>query len=147
MGVTVGDDTIYLLLFADDQLLMTEDYEDLQYMARKLKEEYEKWGLKINMEKTKHMAIGDKSKDLVLEDGQGTIKVCNDYIYFGTKITADGGHGVEINERINKGRSAISKLNGVLWDENISSKTKTTIFNTIIRSTMTYGAETWELKS
>ena len=65
----------------------------------------------------------------------------------GTKITADGGLDVEINERINKGRSAISKFNGVLWDQNISSKTKATIFNTIIRSTMTYGAETWELKS
>ena len=48
MGVTVGDDTIYSLLFADDQLLMAEDYEDLEYMARKFKEEYEKWGLKIN---------------------------------------------------------------------------------------------------
>ena len=46
-------------------------------MARKLKEEYKKWGLKINMEETKYMATGDKSKDLVLEDGQGTIKVCN----------------------------------------------------------------------
>ena len=43
-----------------------------------MKEEYEKWGLKINMEKTKYMAIGDKSKDLVLEDGQGTIKACNE---------------------------------------------------------------------
>ena len=51
MGVTVGGDTIYSLLFADDQLLMAEDYEDLEYMTRKLKEEYEKWGLKINMEK------------------------------------------------------------------------------------------------
>ena len=78
MGVTVGDDTIYSLLFAYDQLLLAEDSEDLEYMTRKLKEEYEKWGLKINMEKTKYMAIGDKSKDLVLEDGQGTIKVCNE---------------------------------------------------------------------
>ena len=43
-------------------------------MAGKLKEEYEKWALKINMEKTKYMAIGDKSKDLVLEDGQGNYK-------------------------------------------------------------------------
>ena len=62
------------------------------------------------MEKTKYMVIGDKSEDLVLEDGQGTIKVCNEYIqaYLGTKITADH-HDVEINERINKGRSAISK--------------------------------------
>ena len=52
MGVTVGDDTIYSLLFAGDKLLMTED---LEYMIRKLKEEYEKWGLKINMEKTKYI--------------------------------------------------------------------------------------------
>ena len=50
MGVIVGDGTIYSLLFADDQLLMAED---LEYMTRKLKEEYEKRGLKINMEKNK----------------------------------------------------------------------------------------------
>ena len=61
--------TIYSMLFADDQLLIAEDYEDLEYMTRKLIEEYELWGLKLNVKETKHMAIGDTSRDLQLEDG------------------------------------------------------------------------------
>ena len=59
----------------------------------------------------KNKIYGNKSKDLVKEDGQGTIKVCNEYIYLGTKITADGGHDVEINERINKDTSRAKQIN------------------------------------
>ena len=69
----------------------------------------------------------------------------DEYVYLGTKINTDGSHDAEINERINKDRIAISKLNGVPWDRNISSRTKTKIFNTIVRSTIMYGAETWTL--
>ena len=53
------DQTIYSVLFADDQLLIAQDYEELEYMTRKLIEEYEVWGLKLNVKKTKYMAIGD----------------------------------------------------------------------------------------
>ena len=54
MGVPIGDgsqDTIYTLLFADDQVLITQEYEDMEFMVKKLLEEYEKWGLKINLKK------------------------------------------------------------------------------------------------
>ena len=54
MGVPIGDgtqDTIYTLLFADDQVLITQEYEDMEFMIRKLLKEYEKWCLKINLEK------------------------------------------------------------------------------------------------
>jgi hypothetical protein len=51
------------MLFADDQLLIAQDYEDLEYMKRKLIEEYELWGLKLNVKKTKYTAIGEISRD------------------------------------------------------------------------------------
>ena len=70
MGLEIQDTTIYSMLFADDQLLIAQDYEDLEYMTRKLINEYELWGLKLNVKKTKYMAIGDTSRDLQLEDGK-----------------------------------------------------------------------------
>ena len=73
MGLEIQDKTIYSMLFADDQLLIAQDYEDLEYMTRKLIDEYELWGLKLNAMKTNCMAIGDTSRDLKLEDGKGTI--------------------------------------------------------------------------
>ena len=59
MGLEIKDMTIYSMLFADDQLLIAQDYEDLEYMRRKLIDEYELWGLKLNIKKLKCMAIGD----------------------------------------------------------------------------------------
>jgi hypothetical protein len=71
MRLEIQDMTIYSMLFADDQLLIAEDYEDLEYMTRNLIDEYELWGLKLNVKETKYMAIGDTSRDLQLEDGKG----------------------------------------------------------------------------
>ena len=73
------------MLFADDQLLIAQDYEDLEYMTRKLIDEYELWGLKLKVKKRKYMAIGDKSRDLQLEDGKGTISDVSEYVYLGVR--------------------------------------------------------------
>jgi len=76
------------MLFADDQLLIAQGYEDLEYMARKLIDECELWGLKLNVTKTKYMVIGDTSRDLKLEDGKGTISHVSENIYLGVRITS-----------------------------------------------------------
>ena len=89
------------------------------------------------------MAIGDTSRDLQLEDGKGTISNVSEYVYLGVRLTKDGNHEPEINDRINKGRAAISKLNSVLWDREVTSKTKTHIYHAVVKSTITYAAETW----
>jgi len=89
MGLEIQDTTIYSMLFADDQLLIAQDYEDLEYMARKLIDEYELWGLKLNATKTKYMGIGDTSRDLKLEGGKGTISHVSENIYLGVRITED----------------------------------------------------------
>jgi hypothetical protein len=106
------------------------------------------WGLKLNIKKTKYMAIGDTSRDLQLEDWKGTISYVSEYVYLGVRITKDGNHEPEIY-RINKGRAAISKLNSILWDRDVTSKTKTEthIYHAIVKSTITYAAETWCLKA
>ena len=116
-------------------------------MTRKLIDEYELWGLKLNATKTKYMAIGDTSRDLKLEDRKRIISHVSENIYLGVRMTRDGNHEPEIIDRINKGRAAISKLNSTLWDSNVTPKTKTHIYRAIVKSTITYAAETWCLKA
>jgi len=102
MGLEIQDMTIYSLLFADDQLLTAQDYEDLEYMTRKLIDEYELWGLKLNVKRTKYMVIGDTLRDLQLEDGKGIISHVNEYTYLRVRITKDGNYEPEI-DKINRG--------------------------------------------
>jgi len=67
------------------------------------------------------MAITDTSRDLQPEDGKGTISHVSEYVYLGVRITKDGNYKSEINERINKRRAAISKLNSIFWDRDVTS--------------------------
>jgi hypothetical protein len=61
----------------------------------------------------------------------------------GVRITKDGNHAPEINDRIIKGRAAISKLNSISWDRDVTPKTKTHIYHAVVKSAITYAAETW----
>jgi len=61
------------------------------------------WGLKLNVKKIKYMAIGDTSRDLQLDDGKGIVSHINEFTYLGVRVTKDGYHEPEINDRINKG--------------------------------------------
>jgi hypothetical protein len=65
----------------------------------------------------------------------------------GVRITKDGNHEPEINDRINRGRAAITKLNSILCDHDVTHKTKTHTYHAIVKSTITYAAETWCLKA
>ena len=66
----------------------------------------------------------------------------------GVRITKVGKHEPEINDRINnRGRAAITKLNSILWGRDVTPKTKTHIYHAIVKSTITYPAETWSLKA
>ena len=77
-------------------------------MTRKLIDEYEVWCLKVNVKKTKHMAIQDTLRYLQLEDWKWIRSHVNEYIYLGVRITKDGNNELEINDRINKGRADIT---------------------------------------
>jgi hypothetical protein len=93
------------------------------------------------------MAIGDTSRDLQLEDGEGIISRVNEYTYLTVRIKKDRNHEPEISDRINTGRAAITKLNSILWERDMTPKTKTHIYHAIVKSTITYAAETWYLKA
>lgn len=144
MGLQVGDDTLYSLYFADDQVVIAEDEEDLSYMVRKLHEEYERAGLKMNLNKCEYLIIGsDERNNLPLDNG--TIKGVEKCKYLGVLFNKQGTSKDEVQERIIKGRKTIGALNSVLWDKDIRKDTKMRIYKTIVQSVMTYGAEVWDL--
>jgi hypothetical protein len=67
MGIPIGEQTLYTLLFTDDQVIVAADAEDVSYMTQKLEEEFTKWGLEINMSKSKYLVIGVTAQDKKLE--------------------------------------------------------------------------------
>lgn len=143
MGIEIGNQCIYTLLFADDQVLIAGDEEDISFMTRKLFEEYKKWGLKINFEKSEYLSCGEDAGNLNIEGHQ--IKVCKEFKYLGSILTQDGKCDREIQHRATKGRTAISKLNAILWSPKIGWKVKLMMYKSIIEPITTYGSESWEL--
>lgn len=145
MGIPLSEDyTLYTLHFADDQVLIAHDREDLEYMARKLIEMYDQWGLQVNFEKTKYMCVGGPTKDLILDNNQKIVG-CEEYTYLGVKIDSHGRCEKEIQSRITKGKKIIGALNPILWSKNITHKTKKLIYSSILESVILYGSEVWQI--
>lgn len=143
MGVRIGDDTLYTLHFADDQAILAEDEADVDYMLRKLDEEYSKWGLTINASKTEYLVVGGEADDLQI--GSGKIKGTKSFKYLGVKITSTGGSNEEISARLGRARAVTRQLNSLLWSRRITRNNKRRIYKTIVESIGLYGAELWEV--
>ena len=82
MGVYVGDTCVYTLQFADDQIIIANDKDDIEYMTKKLQEEYKLWGLEINTQKTKYLPIGAEPSNNKID----TDEKCDWYIYLGVEF-------------------------------------------------------------
>ncbi|XP_044745151.1 uncharacterized protein LOC123307015 [Coccinella septempunctata] len=128
----------------NDQVVVAQDKEDLEFMATRLFAEYEKWGLSVNKTKTKYLCIGQKADSLHLEDNI-EIGTCSEYTYLGAQIDHTGRTETEIGLRILKGRRVIGCLNSILWSKNISREKKHQIYNSIFEGIVLYGCETWQL--
>ncbi|XP_073990596.1 uncharacterized protein [Rhodnius prolixus] len=123
MGVKVGEETLYTLQFADDQVLIAEDEEDLTYMLRKLLAAYSEWGLEVNKSKTQYMVIGGSSPtSLNVDDWQ--LNPCSEFKYLGAWLLATGSSELDIQKKIVKGKQAIQLLNSVLWSKSIRMEIK-----------------------
>lgn len=79
MGIQLGDICLYTLQFTDDQVILASDKNDLEYMARKLQEEYEIWGLEMNTQKTKYLPIGTTNTDYIELENSEEVGVCSEY--------------------------------------------------------------------
>ena len=110
-GIKIAGRNINNLRYADDTTLMAESEEELKNLLMKVKEESEKTGLKLNIQKTNIMASGPITSWEI--DGK-KVETVTDFIFLGFKITADGDYSHEIKRRLLLGRKAMANLDSVL---------------------------------
>ena len=120
-GIKIAGRNINNLRYADDTTLMAESDEELKSLLMKVKEESEKVGLKLNIQKTKSMASGPIASWQI--DGQ-TVETMREFILWGSKITADGDHSHEIKRHLLLGRKIMTNLDSILKSRDITLPTK-----------------------
>ena len=131
------------LRYEDDTILIAESEEELNILLRKVKEESENAGLKLNIQKTKIMASGPITSWQI--DGE-TMETVADFLFLGSEITADGDCSHEIKRRLLLGRKAMTNLDSVLKSRDITSLTKVHIVKAVVFPVVTYGYESWTIK-
>ena len=141
-GINIAGRNISNLRYADDTTLMAESEEDLKSLLMKVKEESEKVGLKLNIQKTKIMASGPITSWEI--DGE-TVETVADFIFLGSKITADGDCSHEIRSLL-LGRKIITNLDNMLKSRYITLPTKVCLVNAMVFPVVMYGCESWTIK-
>jgi len=142
-GIKIAGRNINNLRYADDTTLMAESEEKLKSLLRKVKEETEKVDLKLNIQKTKIMASGPITSGQI--DGE-TVERVTDFIFWSSKITADGGCSHEIKRRLLLGRKAMTNLDSILKNRDTTLPTKVYIVNALVFPVVMYGCESWTIK-
>ena len=131
------------LRYADDTTLMAESEEELKSLLVKVKVETEKVGLKLNIQKTKIMASGPITSWQI--DGE-TVETVSDFIFWGSKITADGDSSHEIKRRLLLGRKVMTNLDGILKNRDITLPTKVRLVKAMVFPVVMYGCDSWTIK-
>ena len=141
-GIKIAGRNISNLRYADDTTLMVES-EELKSLLMKVKEESEKVGLKLSIQKTNIMASGPITSWEI--DGE-TVETVSDFIFLGSKITADGDCSHEIKRRLLLGRKVMSNLDSIFKSRFITLPTKVHLVKAMVFPVVTYGCESWTIK-
>ena len=142
-GIRIARRNISNLRYADDTTLMAESEEELKSLLMKVKEESEKVGLKMNFQKTKITASSPITSWQI--DGE-TVETVADYIFGGSKITADGDCSHEIKRRLLLGRKVMTNLDSILKSRDITLPTKVCLVKAMVFPVVMYGCESWTVK-
>ena len=141
-GIKIARRNINNLRYADDTKLMA-DREELKSLLMKVKEEREKVGLKLNIQKTKIMASGPITSRQT--DGE-TMETVTEFIFLDSKITADGDCSQEIKRRLLLRRKVMINLDGILKSRDITLSTKVGLLKALVFPVVMYGCESWTIK-
>ena len=142
-GIKIAGRNINNLRYADDTTLMAESEELLKSLLMKVKEESEKVGLKLNIQKMKIMASGPITSWQI--DGE-TVETVTDFIFLGSRITADGDCSHEIKRCLLLGRKVMTNLYSILKIKDITLPTKVRLVKAMVSPVVTYGCESWTIK-
>ena len=142
-GIKIVGRNINNLRYADVTTLMAEPEEELKSLLIKVKEESEKLGLKLNIQKTKIMASGPiTSWEL---DGE-TVETVSEFIFLVSKITADGDCSHEIKRRLLLGRKVMTNLDSIFKSRDLTLPTKVCLVKAMVFPVVMYGCENWTVK-
>ena len=122
---------------------MAESKEELKSLLVKVKEESQKVGLKLNIQETK-IIVSDPITSWKI-DGE-TVETVSDFIFLGSKITADGDCSQEIKRRLLLGRKVMTKLDSILKSRDITLSTKVHLVKAMVFPVVMYGCESWTVK-
>ena len=142
-GIKIARRNINNLTYADDTTLMAESEEELKRLLMKVKEESEKVGLKLNIQKAKIMASGPITSWKIDRE---TVETMADFIFLGSKITADGDCSHEIKRRLLLGRKAMTNLDSILKSEDVTLSTRVHLVKAMVFPVVMYGCESWTIK-
>ena len=142
-GIKIARRNFNNLRYADDTTLIAESKEELKSLLMKVKEEREKVGLKLNIQKTKIMASSPVTSWQI---DRGTMETVTDFILGGSKITADGDCSHEIKRRLLLGRKATTNLDSMLKSRDITLSTKVCIVKATFFPVVMYECESWTVK-
>ena len=142
-GIKIARRNINNLRYADDTTFMTESEEELESLLMKVKEDSEKAGLKLNIQKTKITASGCNTSWQIDEE---TTERVTDFIFLGSKITADGGCSHEIKRCLLLGRKVMTNLDSILKRRDITMPTKVCLVKALVFPVVMYGYKSWTIK-
>ena len=140
--IKIAGRNINNLIYADDTTLITASEDEIKSLLMKVKEESEKVGLKLNLQTTK-MASGPITSWEI--DGE-RVETVTDFIFGGSKITADGDCKHEIKRHLLLGRKAMTNLDSILKSRDIILLTKVCLVKAMVLPVMMYGCESWTVK-
>ena len=142
-GIKISGRNINNLRYADDTTLMAESKEKLNSLLIKVKEESEKVGLKINIQKTKTMASGPITSWQI--DGE-KVETVTDFILEGSRITTYGDCSSEIKRHLLLGRKVMTNLDSILKSQDITLPTNVRLVKAMVFPVVMYGCESWTVK-
>ena len=142
-GIKIAGRNINNLRYADDTTLIAESEEELKSLLMKVKEENEKAGLKLNIQKTKIIASSPITSRQI--DGE-KVEAVTAYIFSGSKITADSDCSHKIKRCLLLGRKVMTNLDSVLKSIDITLPTKVHLVRAMVSAVVMYGFESWTIK-
>ena len=142
-GIKIAGRNINNLRYANDTTLMAESEEELKSLLMKVKEESEKIGLKLNIQKTKIMASCPITSWEIDEE---TVETMSHFIFLGSKITADGDCSHEIKRYLLLGRKIMTNLDSILKTRDITLSTKVRLVKAMVFPVVMYGCQRWTVK-
>ena len=142
-GIKIARRNINNLRYADDATLVAESEDELKSLLMKVKEESEKVDLKVSIQKTKIMAFGPITSWQI--DGE-TVETVANFIFWGSKITADGDCSHEIKRCLLLGRKFMINLDSILKSRDITLPTKVRLVKAMVFPVVMYGCERWTIK-